>query len=157
MKKQLLKGFTMITLVVVVSLATAVVSAKAQSSSKLVVADIPFSFVVAGETMPAGEYRVTQGLGNGLIIQSADSTHSAMRLTNTIQPESDHNQAKLVFRRYGERYFLSEVWNGFDESGRQLLRSKEEKAIERELAAIQSKSEFAQRTYAIVEVLAKAR
>jgi hypothetical protein len=159
MKKDLLKGFTMFTLVVVITLAAAAVSANAQSSDKLVVADIPFEFVVADQAMPAGEYRVkpTSLAGNGLLIQSADASHSAIRLTNAIDPKKNRTQARLVFRRYGERYFLSEVWNGTDSTGRQLTKCKEEKAIERELAAIQSKSEWAQSTYAIVEVMAKAR
>ncbi len=156
MKKELLKGFSMVTLVIVIAFAAAVVSASAQSN-KLVIADIPFDFVVADEAMPAGEYRVrtASAQGDGLLIQSADAKHSAIRLTNSV--ESKKTNARLVFRRYGERYFLAEVWNGADSTGRQLTRSKQERAIQRELAAIQSKSELAQSTYAIVEVLVKVR
>jgi hypothetical protein len=63
--------------------------------------------------------------------------------------------ARLVFHRYGQRYFLAEVWNGADKVGRQLMKSRDELAIERELASISSKSEMAQSCYETVEVLAK--
>jgi hypothetical protein len=62
-----------------------------------------------------------------------------------------------VFHRYGERYFLAEVWNGVDRTGRQLLKSQEESAIEREFASISTKSETAKNSYETVEVLAALR
>ena len=57
MKKQLLKGFTMLTLIAVIALASVVATATAnpQASSR-VVANIPFEFSVGYKTMPAGEY-----------------------------------------------------------------------------------------------------
>jgi hypothetical protein len=36
---------------------------------------------------------------------------------------------KLVFHRYADSYFLTEVWNGDGKIGRQLLRSKAEKEL----------------------------
>ena len=62
-----------------------------------------------------------------------------------------------MFHRYNNRYFLAEVWSGGDSVGRKLTRSRHERAIERELASISSKSEFAQSTYAIVEIAAAVR
>jgi hypothetical protein len=44
MKKELLKGFTMLALLVIIAFATALVSANAQSAQK-VTGDIPFDFV----------------------------------------------------------------------------------------------------------------
>jgi hypothetical protein len=65
--------------------------------------------------------------------------------------------ARLVFHRYGERYFLAEVWNGADRAGRQLLKSQEERAIEREFASISSNDATAKNTYERVEVAASLR
>jgi hypothetical protein len=73
-----------------------------------------------------------------------------MRLTNPIRPNKTNEQARLVFHRYGERYFLAEVWSGSDGAGRQLLKSREERAIERE-------STLAQGSYETIEVLAALR
>ena len=158
MKKELLKGLTMLMLVVVLALAAAVASANAQSANK-VVATIPFDFSVGYKTMPAGEYSV-QAINNtngALMIRSADAKLAAIRLTNETERSKKNTHARLVFHRYGERYFLAEVWSGFDESGRQLYKSQEERRIENELASISAKSDTAQNTYERVEVLAKLR
>lgn len=157
MKRELLKGFTMLMLIVVIALATAVASANAQSNK--VVADIPFEFSVGYKTMAAGEYSVQAVVtaGDGLMIQSADGKTSALRLSEATERMKIKTHARLVFHRYGERYFLAEVWNGTDTSGRQLMKSLEERAIESELASISSKSETAQTTYETVEVVATFR
>jgi hypothetical protein len=158
MKKELLKGFTMLMLVVVLGLATAVASANAQSANK-VFADIPFEFSVGYKTMPAGEYTVqtVATAGNSLMIQSADGKMAAVRLSEETRPIKNKTAARLVFHRYGERYFLAEVWNGVDLKGRQLLKSQEESAIERELASILSNHATEKNTYETVEVIATYR
>ena len=155
MKKELLKGFTMLLLVVVIALATAVASANAQSA-KNVVADIPFEFSVGYKTMPAGEYSVRSivSAGDALMIQSADAKVTALRQSEATTKMKNNNHARLVFHRYGERYFLAEVWNGADSAGRQLLKSQEERAIESELASISSQGQTAKSTFEIVEVAA---
>ena len=152
MKKQILKGSTMVLLLVVLAFATAVASANAQSSNR-VVADIPFEFVVGSETLPAGEYVLTaDSQDKALRIQSADAKNSTARITNSLEPRRNRTNARLVFHRYGERYFLTEVWSGADSIGRQLLKSRQERSAEIELASISS-SEATAKT---VEVLAKA-
>jgi hypothetical protein len=158
MKKELLKGFTMLMLVVVLALASAVVSANAQSANK-VVADIPFEFSVGYKTMPSGEYqmRTIMSAGDALMIQSADAKLSALRQTEATAKMKDNNHARLIFHRYGERYFLAEVWNGANSTGRQLLKSQEERALEGELANVSSPGSIAGNTFEIVEVAATYR
>jgi hypothetical protein len=159
MKKELLKGLTMLMLVVVLALAAAVASANAQSANR-VVATIPFDFSVGYKKLPAGDYSVQaiNNSNNTLMIRSADARQAAVRLTNEIgRSKKNDTHARLVFHRYGERYFLAEVWSGFDETGRQLFKSQEEKALENELASIPAKSDTAQNTYETVEVLARLR
>jgi hypothetical protein len=53
-----------------------------------------------------------------------------MCLSNYAEAAKAPDQGKLVFNRYGDRYFLSEIWTAGDTSGRTLLVSK----VERELA-----------------------
>ena len=155
MKKEFLKGFTMLTLIIAIALATAVASAHAQSS-RMVVSNIPFEFIVGDQTLPVGEYRMAQTLTNGLMVRSLNDDRSVIRLTRVLAP-SNKTQARLVFHRYGERYFLAEVWVGGDGEGRQLTKSRQERAIERELATIASKSEQAESAYKLVEVAAVYR
>jgi hypothetical protein len=155
MKNELLKGFTMLMLIVALAFATAVVSANAQSSSG-VVANIPFEFTVGDQALPSGKYTIkaTSAHVSALMIQNADAKRSAIRLTNSIESTKINPRAKLVFHRYGERYFLAEVWSGGSNSGRELVKSRQERAIERELASNGFRSELAQTKYEIVEIVA---
>jgi hypothetical protein len=157
MQKQILKGITMLMFIAAVALMAALVSAHAQSSS--VVADIPFEFAVGGKSLGAGEYSVRAFTTNGeaLLISSQDSNDRVIRLTQSIQARIVPQRAKLVFHRYGQRYFLSEVWTPGELTGRQLQKSSEERAIEGQLAAISSKSELARSSYETVEIVAMVR
>ena len=160
MKKELLKGITMLALIVTLALATAVVSANAQSAhSNKVVANVPFEFSVGYKSMPAGEYSVQTiaSASNGLLIQSADGKISALRLSDATETSKDKPRARLVFHRYGERYFLAEVWNGADNTGRLLRQSQEEASTATELtiaSANNHASPATQTPYELVEVLA---
>ena len=163
MKRELLKGITMLSLLVTLALAAAVVSANAQSAPK-VVADVPFEFSVGYKTMPAGQYSVQTiaSADDGLLIRSTDGKSSALRLSEATERAKDKSQARLVFHRYGERYFLAQVWSGSNNIGRQLLKSQEESAIESELTIASASdkahaSDKAQALYETVEVLAKHR
>jgi hypothetical protein len=158
MTKELLKGFTMLALILVMALATAVVTAQAQASNK-VIADVPFEFSVGYKTIAAGEciVRTVASAGDALLIQSGDEGTSALRLTAATDRAKDKSRARLVFHRYGQRYFLAEVWSGANASGRRLLESREEHAIARELANIASINGPARDTYEIVEVVAVLR
>ena len=157
MQNQILKGLTMLMLIAAVALMAALVSAHAQSSS--VVADIPFEFAVGGKSLKAGEYSVRAFTANGdaLRISNQDSNDTAIRLTDMIQARIAPKQGKLVFHRYGQRYFLSEVWSTGERMGRRLQKSSEERAIEGQLAAIPSKSDLARSSYETVEIVAMVR
>jgi hypothetical protein len=156
MKTQILKGFTMLTLMVALALATAVVSANAQSNPLR--ANIGFDFVVGDKTLPAGQYFVTpvNAAGDALTIQGADNGKSVIRLSVRTEQDRNKMRAQLVFHRYGQNYFLAEVWSG-ERTGRELAKSKQERAIERELASIPSKSKLAESAYETVVVVAVLR
>jgi len=141
MKREFLKGFTMLVLVVTLALTLAVVSANGQSTANRVVANVPFEFSVGYKTLPAGDYSVRSILssGNGLLIQSTDGNISALRLSEATRSIKEKPKARLVFHRYGQRYFLAEVWNGVDNAGRQLTKSQEERALASELMLASAK------------------
>ena len=161
MRREFLKGFTMLVLIVTLALATAVVSANGQSTASKVVANVPFEFSVGYKAMPSGTYSVQSivSAGDGLLIQSTDGKISALRLSEATQPIKEKSQARLIFHRYGERYFLAEVWNGIDNTGRQLTKSQEERAIANELmlASAKENAHAAGAIYEIVEVTALLR
>ena len=159
MKSESLKRFTMLVLITL-ALATAAVSANAQSTASRVVANVPFEFSVGYKALPAGEYSVETitSASNGLLIKSSDGKISALRLSDATRQIKEKSQARLVFHRYGERYFLVEVWNGVDQTGRRITKSQEERALESELLlASATENAHPAATYEIVEVMALLR
>jgi hypothetical protein len=77
--------------------------------------DIPFEFSIGGKVMPAGQYEVTQPTG----LRSMELTCSACKAGALFvtHPAGSYdasiNESRLVFNRYGDRYFLSSVsWPG---------------------------------------------
>ena len=136
MKRQFAKGLTMFMLVVGLALASAAV-ANGQSARR-VRAQVPFDFIVQDKTLRAGPYEiftVTSGW-NVLAIRNQHGSQG-MRLTSPIERKDRGDmKGKLVFHRYGETYFLSEVWLAGISDGRELPKTKQERALERELKQI---------------------
>ena len=159
MRKQFLKAVTMLVSIIALAFMTALISS-AQSSREPIRANIPFDFQVGDKTLRAGKYVVattTSTSNEGIQVQSRDGRQGAMRLTNGVQaaeagsihPEpkmrarNAKNSGMLIFHRYGNAYFLAQVWRQGAAEGRQLLKSKAERAVERELARNGSQSDLA--------------
>jgi hypothetical protein len=158
MSKQILKSLSMLTLVAGLMLMASVVSANGQSTSDQVSADIPFDFIVANKTLPAGRYTVRAATsdGQGMSIKSGDGKSAAIILSNSVADKSKERNARMVFYRYGQQYFLAEVWSG-DAYGRQLRQCKKERTLRHELALNGSKSDRTNASYQIVQVAALVR
>lgn len=152
MSNQIVKRLMMMTLVVGLVFAASVVSANGQSGSILVTADIPFDFIVADKTLPSGKYMVREASSNGLSVTSRDGKSSAIRLSSAAVDTSKQRRARMVFRRYGQQYFLAEVWSG-ESFGRQLLKCNKERHVREELGSKRD----GQASYEIVEVVAQIR
>ncbi len=95
---------------------------------------IPFAFVADKVALPAGEYLVQPARDGSpaMIVQRIDvrAGSAAILMTNAAQANDWKSQSSLVFRVYGERYFLSEMWTAGERRGRQFRTSP----IEKELA-----------------------
>lgn len=133
MKKQMFKGLTMLLAVVALTLVSAVATVNAQES-RTQVANIPFEFTVGSTTLPAGDYNVTHlNSGETIALRGAESV---VRLTSLITRAEPAKQSKLVFHRYGNQYFLSEVWTSGYTNGRKVVKSKAEEQLQREMSKI---------------------
>lgn len=90
----------------------AVTQAGAQTS-KEIQAHVPFAFTVNGTYMPAGEYLVQVGPeGESLSvvsIESKDRLHCVVTMTDTGRLTADDSTPRLVFKRFGNAYFLAQV------------------------------------------------
>lgn len=152
MKKQNFMTFTKLGCAVLMTLAAAVASASAQSFTAIR-ANIPFDFTVGGKTLPAGNYTVQRGNSSSaetLLIRSVDGKAGAFGLTNAVQARTPSVQTKLIFHRYGNTYFLSEVWTDGDGIGRRLPESRSERELERQAATHIAQAEPAEKVLEIV-------
>lgn len=94
-------------------------------------ATIPFEFSVGSQTLPAGKYILKPLNNNGLlVIQGADDHHLAAIInTSGVQAIPGQEQARLVFRKYGDQYFLGQVWPGGVAAGYQSGKSDREREL----------------------------
>jgi hypothetical protein len=128
MKKQALKNLTMFSLLLML---TAVTVAAQSARSKIT--NIPFDFIVGQKTLPAGEYTVEpnrRDFDNVWLIQSREGNASVLIATMTVRANQSQEETKLVFRKYGDQYFLSQIWTPGGNSGRELTMPR----LEREVA-----------------------
>jgi hypothetical protein len=117
------KIMKLVRIVLCAAMLAAAFPAMSQTRSGSVIVDVPFAFVVNGQTLPAGHYIVTATGDYNIRISSQEAgvnliTHSAWR--------RDSNGTKLVFHRYEDTYFLSAVWVTGYTTGRELARSRAE-------------------------------
>lgn len=128
MKMQALKNLTMLSLVLMLT----AVSVCAQSERSKVT-NIPFSFVVGQKIFPAGEYTFApnrKDSHNIWVVQRLDGRTKALFITMPVRSIETQQKAKLIFHKYGDQYFLSQIWTPGGNSGRELLMPR----LERELA-----------------------
>lgn len=111
----------------------ALVATFSLSAQQTLEAKVPFGFWVGRTFMPAGVYTADHSHnGSVLLIRSADWKSSALVIANAVHaPKGFQTTGKMVFNRYGETYFLSQVWRPGYDQGRQLAPT----SAERELAS----------------------
>jgi len=141
MKKQALRAVTMLVSIIVFAFATAVATT-AQSGGNTLRADIPFDFVVGNKTLSAGQYRLNQisADGSGLSVRNSNGRHNAIRLTNPVTAKAPTKKSMLTFRRYGNTYFLAQIWVSGSAEGREMIKS----TAERDLAKGEAEAGLAQ-------------
>lgn len=73
---------------------------------------VPFRFVVGGQTYPAGEYAVKTLVShsNLIYLQNRNQAKSAMTITRTVGSGTPAKHTVLLFHEMGNTYFLYQVW-----------------------------------------------
>ena len=138
MKRQAFMILTTLSLLVIL----AATSVYAQISNVLGVAKIPFKFSVGNKVLPAGEYTVSQMTPDTLVIRNVDFSASDIVLTIPTRAGTTPNESELVFNRYGDQYFLSEVWMRGNDTGHELGKPRgEQKLIRARITSAHSASE----------------
>ena len=97
-------------------------AACANAQTLNVKAKVPFDFVVGGKALPAGDYSIQSiptGNSHALVIRKENAGGGMVLLGNSAQSASPSLDTRLVFHRYGETYFLSQIWTAGNSSGRE--------------------------------------
>lgn len=120
---------------IMLALLLALMAADAGAQTTLVV-DIPFDFTVCRQQLPAGRYRVrpfTSASANAVLVRREDNRAAEIVCTQTVLTPDRPDRGKLIFNRYGDQYFLSEMWFRGEITGNQLLKSETEEGLVKEL------------------------
>jgi hypothetical protein len=95
---------------------------------------VPFEFITGDTVLPAGNYDVesidTWG-GKALSIHNVTSNAGTLLLSNSCQLAKTSDSNKLVFYRYGQRYFLAEIWTAGTNIGRKMSLNQRQSELAR--------------------------
>jgi hypothetical protein len=131
MKKQLWQAVLMLAVL-------ATLPAMGQTNRGDTIVNVPFAFRAANQTLPAGRYTITRIDETNL--RFADSHgRSVFVQTHSEEGKAPEGHGRVVFHRYGNSYFLSEVWVAAKATGRKAFPMR----AEQELAATETESELA--------------
>ena len=132
-----MKRHLTLTIAIMIVVGIFAVSAQAQtSSSQTIRAHIPFTFTVGDKNLPAGVYTVRilnpTSDRKALQIRSENGRTSAIIQTLGVNSALASN-TKLVFRRYGDRYFFAQAQMAGETSSLATTRTRAERATQRAL------------------------
>ena len=90
---------------------------------------VPFGFIAGDKSLPAGDYSVQVNPERGSVVLHQEGQSPLILLTNRRESINTSPRGKLVFKRYGANFFLSEVWNQDNATGQALTPSAAEKEM----------------------------
>lgn len=123
-----MKNYAAIALVACVALAT--LEATPSHAQVLMKAHVPFSFRAGGGTLPAGDYSIMEtGITSEAVSLRVGLRGVELIMPNTTDSRNDFSTPKLVFHRYGDEYFLAEIWTRADDSVRKLKVNPRERQL----------------------------
>ena len=114
-----------------------VIRARAQVVDTIV-ADVPFGFTVRDHTLPAGSYVIKRldSQPGVMEIRDADGERVVLFLTGSAQAAKEPKQTELIFDRFGDQYFLAEIFELGNGTGAQVPKSRAERSLEKEIATV---------------------
>jgi hypothetical protein len=120
----------------------AAASVRAQNAGDVAVS-IPFEFSAGGKTLPAGDYWVRRSFDGAYSVMRIENRKESLSMYLPTHPVQSTIQdgSKLVFTKYGEKLFLSQVWSAGRSTGVELNKTKSERGMQQEIARRRVKPE----------------
>ena len=132
-------------LLAIILLVPALLHAQMAIKQPLFRVDVPFAFVAGGVHLPAGQYHVYHpGDPYLIVIEKDDGRARAMAYVHPSATDPSESSTKLVFNKYGDQYFLAQVWTEPDQEVHQCFRCRAEQMLmaqagKRELVVVAAK------------------
>ena len=100
-------------------------SASAQTSTTLTQVDIPFAFQMSNKTLPAGTYRIDLEANHVILLRGPDKASGFLMMHSASKAKAaDHGT--VVFDRYGNKYYLRQIWTAGKTNGLECPKSRAE-------------------------------
>lgn len=110
-------------IVVFIALTLSVATTVSAQSFQRLELRIPFSFVLKGQTLPAGKYiveRTDPGRPNILTLKNVDGGIVRFVLTQRVEKENPSEASSLIFIQRDEKCYLFQVWTAGSMNGSQI-------------------------------------
>ena len=100
-----------LTLITICLVFTAVTLSAQTTNQRLMTVNVPFAFSVEDHSLPEGKYMIfTVTPERSIRIVSSDGKHSAIVSDLPNYANTPSENSRLVFHKYGNEYFLAQVW-----------------------------------------------
>jgi hypothetical protein len=96
---------------------------------------VPFAFQNGAQHLPAGTYRIDLSTEHVITLRGMTSHAAGIAMTFPEQRSKPVTVGKVVFQRYGDHYYIREVWVAGSNEGRKCVMSHEEKREKQLLVA----------------------
>lgn len=112
--------------VIALGLGLLLVAAAANAQGTTVHANIPFSFVVGNQSLPAGDYEIKGVRGNDILAIRDSEGNGAVILAQSCGGGAPSEKTELVFHHVGPYYFLWQLRTEGSRYGQQFPKSRME-------------------------------
>ena len=129
-----------ITAIALLAIANFAMAGTSFAQSKMVRANVPFDFTVGKQLLPAGTYTINEEPSGLIVIKNHDKPIEVLTL---VHPDGAKvpNGGKLMFHKYGNQYFLSEILCDWADMNVAVRPSKTEKRVQLQQAMLHPSSE----------------
>jgi hypothetical protein len=100
--------------------------ASAQTPTAVAEVNIPFAFQTTTQALPAGMYRVVVESNHLIRLQGTGSTGGFVLAHDAIRYHAS-DRGSLVFDRYGDKYYLHQIWSAGSTAGLECAKGRAEK------------------------------
>jgi hypothetical protein len=88
----------------------------ASAQAPLAEVNIPFTFQTPTRTLPAGIYRIHRKSDHLILLEGTGSARGFVMTYDAIKSAAP-DRSFVIFDRYGDKYFLSQIWTAGDRVG----------------------------------------